>query len=301
MIVSERTIFPDIPKRMEIERSILDGTMEPPYQYRIMNALAGTGIQKILSPFMQSETERHALSYQIIMFSVFTGIYFLMYSYFRRFFSQGAAVTGMLLFSILLPLSITSIWEEGDYITLLIYLAALNMMFSGKEKWLPLLIAIGMINRDQIIFILAFYLAFLYHEGRLKDKKAWMTVILSAAAGAAVYILLRLIFGFRETVYTVAHNTSSNFSLWKSIVELWIVMISVFAVLSIASFRKSNRFFRAGLVSLIPYCIIFFLLAIITQLAKFLPAYLILIPMTLQKLTGEYTGINSEANKEALK
>lgn len=289
IIVSERTVFPDVPKRIEIEKSILDGTMEPPYQYRIMKTLSGSAIQFIISPFVENEITRHTLAYQILLFLTFSFVYALMYSYFRRFFSEGASITGLFLFIILIPLSITSIWEEGDYITLLFYLAGLSLMFSGREKWLPLLIAVGEINRDQIIFLLAFYAAYLYLENRLWDRRAWLTMLLSVAAWLSVYLLLRLIFGFKVSVYTIAHNVSSNISLWKQILELWIVMVSVFAVLSIASFKKSSRFFKAGLISLIPYIMIFSVLAIITQFAKFLPAYLILIPMALQKLTGEYT------------
>ncbi len=290
MIISERTIFPDVSQRMKIQESILNGTMEPPYQYRVMKPVLGNFIQAILSPVMTDEAERHVFSYQIIVFIVFLGVYTLFYKFLRNFFSVNASIIGLILLQVVIPLGISSIWEEGDYITLLFYLTGLNLMFSKKEKFLPLVFAVGVFNRDQIIYLLLFYAAFLYYEGRLKDKKAVANAIICFVLWLAGYFLLRYIFGFKESVYTVTHNVTTNINTWKAIVELWIVMVSVFAVLSIISFRRSNKFFRFALVSLVPYVIVYFLFAIVSQLAKFLPAFLIMIPMSLQVLTNEFTG-----------
>lgn len=292
--ISERTILPDVPKRMEIQSSILSGTMEPPYQYRVMKPLLGKILQTAILPFSGDEEFTHALSYQLLNFAVFLGIYVLLYRYLRNFFSANVCILGMALFAALLPLCITSIWEEGDYITLLLYLAGLSLIFSGREKYLPLIFLIGVFNRDQIIFLLMFYAAYLYSEGRLNDRSARMTALLSALLWAAGYLSLRLIFGFRESVYTVQHNVSTNINTWISAAELWTAMILVFVILSISAFRKSGKYFRFGLLILIPYTVIYFCLAIVTQLAKFLPAYLILIPMSLQVLSGEYTAQNNE-------
>ncbi len=290
--ISERTILPDVPKRMEIQSSILNGTMEPPYQYRVMKPLLGKILQSVILPLSGDDEFTHALSYQILNFAVFLGIYVLLYRYLRNFFSVNVCILGMALFAALLPLCITSIWEEGDYITLLLYLAGLSLIFSGKEKFFPLIILAGVFNRDQIIFLLMFYAAFLYSEGRLNDRAARRTALLSVLLWTAGYLSLRLIFGFRESVYTVQHNVSTNINTWRSAAELWAAMILVFAVLSISAFRRSGRFFKFGLFMLIPYTAIYFCLAIVTQLAKFLPAYLILIPMSLQALSGEYTSKN---------
>lgn len=287
--VSERSIYPDVPKRMELQSSILSGTMEPPYQYRVMKPLLGISVQTILSPFVANEQTRHTVSYQIIIFPVFFGIYFLMYRYLRLFFTRNTSLLGLCLLAALIPLAITSIWEEGDYITLLLYLAGLNLMFTGREKFLPVIFLLGIFNRDQIIFMLFFYAAFLYHENRLSDKRSLNTAAISFVLWLAGYLLLRAVFGFRESAYTFSHNMNTNIQTWKTVTELWAAMILIFALLSIRSFRMSNRFFRAGLVLLILYISLFFFFAIISQLAKFLPAYLILIPMALQLLTGEYT------------
>lgn len=297
MLISERTIFPDIPQRMKIEASILGGTMEPPYQYRVMKPVIGNLLQSVLSPFMKDEVLRHAFSYQLMIFFVFLGVYFLFFKFLRNFFTENTCMLGLLLLQVVIPLGISSIWEEGDYITLLLYLIGLNLMFTGKEKFLPVVIAVGVFNRDQIIYILFLYAAYLFYEGRIKDKKAFLNAAICAVVWLAGYLILRNIFGYKESVYTIKHNVTTNINTWKSIAELWIAMISVFAFLSIVSYKRSNRFFRFALMSLIPYVMIYFLLAIVSQLAKFLPAFLVMIPMSLQVLTNEFTG-ESQAESE---
>ena len=297
MLISERTIFPDIPQRMKIEASILGGTMEPPYQYRVMKPVIGNLLQSVLSPFMKDEVLRHAFSYQLMIFFVFLGVYFLFFKFLRNFFTENTCILGLLLLQVVIPLGISSIWEEGDYITLLLYLVGLNLMFTGKEKILPVVIAVGVFNRDQIIYILFLYAAYLFYEGRIKDKRAFLNAAICVVVWLAGYLLLRNIFGYKESVYTIKHNVTTNINTWKTISELWIAMISVFAFLSIISYKRSNRFFRFALVSLIPYVMICFLLAIVSQLAKFLPAFLVMIPMSLQVLTNEFTG-ESQAESE---
>jgi hypothetical protein len=82
----------------------------------------------------------------------------------------------------------------------------------------------------------------------------------------------------------------------SEIILLWIVLVVPFAILSLLSFNRSSMFFKCALISIGIYVIFFFFFGFLTQLAKFLPAYLILIPMSLQYLSDEYTG-NSFSEK----
>ena len=109
MLISERTIFPDIPQRMKIEASILGGTMEPPYQYRVMKPVIGNLLQSVLSPFMKDEVLRHAFSYQLMIFFVFLGVYFLFFKFLRNFFTENTCILGLLLLQVVIPLGISSI------------------------------------------------------------------------------------------------------------------------------------------------------------------------------------------------
>lgn len=288
-IVSKNTIQPDPQRRIRIQDSILTGQMEPPYQYRILKPVLGFALQLVISPFVKDKVKQHVLSYRIIIFVVFLGIYYLFYKFLKHFFSDKACIIGLLLLQIVIPLGITSIWEDGDYYTLLFYLIGLNLMFSGKDIYLPLVIFFGEFNRDQIIFLLIFYLIFLYGNKELFKPKSIGIILISVILWLSAYYSVRYYFGFKDSVYTFAHNLHSNRSALILIIELWISQILIFVIMSIKSFSRSSVFFRGCLISLAIYGIMFFFNGILSQLAKFLPAYLILIPMSLQYLMNEYS------------
>ncbi|MEO8208981.1 MAG: hypothetical protein ABI840_00355 [bacterium] len=286
-IISDGTIKPNVPLRMAVQDSILTGQMEAPYQYRIVKPLLGYAVQKIVSRFQRDPVKAHIISYHINIFLVFLGIFTFFYFYLRIFFSENVCMIGLLLLLIIIPLGVTSVWEEGDYITLLFYIIGFNLMFRHKDIFLPLLIAIGTLNRDQIIFFVVFYIIFLYDQKNLFTKRSLLLIMLCFAGYFISYFSMRLYFGFKVNLYTAEMNSSTNIDNWKAILGLWIEQVSVYLILSIIAFRKSTIFFRLSLLSLILYVIIFFFNSIMSQIAKILPAYLILIPMALQTLTGE--------------
>lgn len=288
--VSRNTIQPDPQRRIRIQDSILTGQMEPPYQYRIFKPVLGYTVQTILSPFVKDKLKSHILSYRIIIFFVFLGIYILFYRFLKIFFTDKACIIGLLLLQIIIPLGITSIWEDGDYYTLLFYLIGLNLIFSRRDIFLPLVFFIGEFNRDQIIFLIVFYMIYLFSKKELFRPKSISIILSSVILWLTAYFSMRYYFGFKESVYTFAHNLHSNKSALTLIIELWVSQVLIFVILSIKSYSRSSVFFRGCLISLAAYAVIFFFNGILSQLAKFLPAYLILIPMSLQFIMNEFTG-----------
>ena len=286
-IISDRTIKPNVPRRISIQDSILAGTSEAPYQYRIFKPVAGTSIQFFVSRFIRDPQKSHVVAYHILIFIVFLVIFTLMYFYLSMFFSDNVCMIGLLLLQIVIPLGITSIWEEGDYITLMFYLIGINLIFRSKDQYLPLVFIFGTMNRTQIIFLIVFYLAYLIDKKILFKKRSILIIFSCFAGHFLTFYLLRLYFGFKVSPYGLDHETSTNISFWKDILGLWIEQVSVFVILSVIAFRNSRTFFRLSLLSLIVYVIMFFFNSIMSQIAKILPAYLILIPMSLQTLTGE--------------
>lgn len=297
-IISDRSIFPNVPLRMEIQESILSGQMEAPYQYRVMEPVLGYSLQQIIRPFLRNPIKVHTLSYQIILFFCFFGIFYQFYIFLKRFFTDQTCMLGILLLAIVIPLGISSYWEDGDYYTLFFYILGLNLIFDRKDYYLPLLILIATLNRTQIIFLLTFYVIFLFSNKELFKKKSFVIIGLSLAAFLIAFYSLRLYFGFKISPYPVEHEISSNFSSRYIILQLWTEEVLVFVILSILAFKKSSKFFRLSLLSLILYAIMFFFNSILNQLAKFFPAYLIMIPMCLEILTGESTLTNNDKVKQ---
>lgn len=294
--ISQYTILPDIEKRIGIQDSILSGQMEPPYQYRLVKPALGYALQTLFTSVGIEKTKAHELSYRIIIFFVFLGIYFLFYKYLKNFFSDKICMLGLLMLTVVIPLGISSIWEDGDYYTLLIYLAGFNLMMKNKDQYLPLLIMAGMFNRDQVIFLLVFYMIYLYSKGKLFERRSLIIIAAVFLLSVFAYMLPRLIFGFKETKYTVHHNTSTNLNVWKQIVEVWTAQVLVFVILCLKAFKKSSVFFKISFICLGIYTVIFFFNGILTQLAKFLPAYLIMIPMSLQLFKNEFAKENEKGS-----
>lgn len=293
-IISDRSLFPDVPLRMQIQNDILAGEMEAPYQYRIMVPILGYSLQQIIDPFISNPLKVHTLSYQIILFFCFFGVFYQFYIFLKRFFIDKTCMLGILLLAIVIPLGITSYWEDGDYYTLFLYAWGLNLMFDRKDYYLPFLILIGTLNRTQIVFILTFYVIFLFSNKELFRRKSFVVIGLSLASFLVAFYSLRFYFGFKVNPYPVWHEIQSNFSSRFIILQLWTEEVLVFIILSVLAFKKSSTFFRLSLLSLIIYVIFFFFNSILSQLAKFLPAYLIMIPMSLQVLTGESTLIKKD-------
>ena len=189
-----------------------------------------------------------------------------------------------------IPLSITGYDVNGDFITLLFYLLGLNLVFNGREDFLPLVVGIATFNREQIVFLIAFYLAYRLGHPKGIDRRALRVMILSVAAFVAAYLSVRYYYGFKVSPATtqlhIAHNTDPQQLLY--IVLLWSAQVAGFAALCVISFKRSIRYFKLAFLSLGIYLALFFVNGNLWEMAKFLPAFVIMIPMGLQAITGQY-------------
>jgi hypothetical protein len=291
--------------RINLTKQILSGEAEPPYQYRIFKPLAAKIIETALTPLLYDNKYvskpvlvGHVVSYGLLSLAAFFGIYTLLYLFLRTLFSRSStALMGILLFQAVVPLSIQhGFYMEGDFITVFFYLLGLILMLSRKDAYLPLVIGIATFNREQTIFLVVLYVIYLASQKRLLEKGSLIIVAACVAAFLIVFLGVRAYFGFRESRYTTGWIVSQNTSIEQLnyIIPLWLAEVFGLAVLCLMAFRKSNTFFKVSFLSLGLYTLLFFLTGSMDELAKFLPAYLILIPMALQTITGEYVGKGME-------
>ena len=288
-IVYNRIINPVPQYRIEMQNEILSGKSHSPYQYRVMKPLLGKIIGVIISPVVKNEVSNHLLSYKILNYIVFSLIYLLFYLFLRNFYTEITAVCGLLLLQIVIPLCITNQWQEGDFITVVFYLIGLIAIFKNKEYFLPLIILIGVLNRDQIVFILFFYIAYLIEQKKLFKPRGIIIILLGALAFGLSYYGLRLYFGFKPVTHTIAFNMFVNINNVTSIARLWAEQVLIFIILCIIVYKKSRPFFKYSFLSLILYTILFFINGIMGELAKFLPAYVMMISMAIQLFNKEFT------------
>ncbi|HNI99536.1 MAG TPA: hypothetical protein PL169_25970, partial [Leptospiraceae bacterium] len=277
---------PNLQKRIEFVDEILKGKSVQPYQYRVLKPFLGKKIGSLI-PF--NGHIKHFVGFSILNFFVFFGIYFLFFNYLKIFYDEKISFIGVLILQILIPLSVSGFYMEGDFITLLFYTVGLMLLFKNKQYFLPVLMFLAALNREQFIFFSVWHFIFLYSFKRL-DKKNLFILFLSVIMFWAGYHLPRLYFGIRENPYSMEIHLKNNtdpFWLYLKIIPLWISEIAGFFILAVYAFRKSSLFFRLLLISLIPYTAAFYVKANIWELAKYLPAMLVLIPMALGALTEE--------------
>ncbi len=291
-----KILTPDLLTRNEVQTNILTGQMDYPYQYRVLKPAIGYTLQKFISIFIPNRFRAHLYAFEIITLIAFFFFFFCFYRFLKIFFSDTTCIIGLILLQLVIPLSITSVWQEGDFYNFVFFTIAFLLMFRSKDYYIPLVFAVGMLNREQIVFLMVFYIAYLISQNKLNTKKSYFVILLSTAACAFVYFGLRWKFGFKYT--EVNYNSSRNIENIWHIIQLLAAEILIFAILSIKAFRTSGKFFQLGLISLGLYFILFFFYGYMGELAKFLPAYLILIPMSLQVLTGEFIEPGKPAIKE---
>jgi hypothetical protein len=279
-----KVILPHIAGRIDHETRILSGTIEPPYQYRILKPLIGKFLGYMVSFFTDNIRWQHAIAYAFLSCLTFLCVFTLFYIYLRKNFSETYSIIGIVLLQIVIPLSITGYYMKGDYITLLCYICSLILIQQDKTTFLPLLIFIGTLNREQCIFIVVWCFIYWIANKKLTRQKL-LIGFTCLVAWLIAYFGIRLYFGFKPTQYTIGlhiENNTNPKNLMRFILPLWFVEVFGFIVLSLYTFKKSDWFLRLAFLSLILYCAIFFFFGNLWEFAKFLPAYLILIPMSLQ-------------------
>jgi hypothetical protein len=288
--VAARLIVRFAPERIAFVRLILTDHAESPYQYRVFKPLVGEAIGHLLTPFVGTPIGQHIAAYSLISFLAFLGLYASFGLYLRHLFSEKAALLGLALLQVVIPLSVTGFYMEGDFITAAFYAFGLLLMVLEKDAYLPLLIGIATLNREQMIFLVVLYGAWLVTQQRL-SRRTVAILVSCVIAYAVVFVGLRLGLGFKPSRYTAAYHIAANTSrhnLLEKIVPLWLGEVGGFVLMSIIAFRRSNRFFRVAFLILIPYVVMFFLNGLLWETGKFLPAFLVLIPMALQLLVDEF-------------
>jgi hypothetical protein len=287
-----KILTPDLLLRTEVQMNILTGQMDYPYQYRVFKPAIGYALQKVIRIFEDNKFRAHLYAYEIITLAAFFLFYFCFYKFLKIFFSDSACIAGLFFLQAVIPLSITSVWQEGDFYNFIFYTIGFLLMFKSKDYYLPLIFGIGLLNREQMIFLMVFYVAYLISQNKLNTKKSYIVIALSVVACAIVYFGLRWKYGYKYTV--VNYNASRNIENIRDIFQLWAAEVLIFVILSIKTFRSSSKFFKLGFIALGLYFILYFFYGYMGELAKFLPAYLILIPMSLQIITGESTNNENE-------
>lgn len=288
--VADKVILSNLAARIEFIGQIRAGQIYAPYQYRILKHALAIPLERLAGAMGADASAQHAFAYTTILLAGFLGVYFLWHAFLRTQFTPAACLLGAALLQAVVPLTITGFMMEGDVLTLLAYVAGLRLMVASHDAWIPPLVAVATLNREQMIYLVVFHALFLHAHDRLLRRRGLLLVALGAAAWAAVFLALRLHYGFRENPFVPTWTSEFNSDpshLLRDIAPLWLAAVVPFAVLALLAWSRAPPFYRMAILSLVPYTVLFYFLGKMDELAKYLPAHLILLPPALHTLTGE--------------
>ena len=200
--VVTRVIVPNRSSRMRMVASLLDGSLEAPYQYRVLKHWLAMGLDPLLRLGVEAPEVRHVLAYGLLTAVTCLGIYTLLYRYLERWVGGPGALLGLLWLAASLPLSLTGFMMEGDLLTLLAYLIVLELLCSRRGVWVPLVVGLFALNREQILWAVSWQALWGWSQGALTSQKdrtrLGLEVLGSLLAWSAVQGGLRLLYGVKE-------------------------------------------------------------------------------------------------------
>lgn len=279
-VVDTRTLSKDnINYRIQLQSSILKGEINTYNQHGIFTVAAIYVMQKTMYVVFHNSQKAYSYAVQIFNFLVFLIIYFCFYKFLQIHFSEVYSVLGILLLGLSVPLAVSGAWPESDFLNLALYIIGFWMMFRSKDLALPVVFLIGMMNGIQILFLFVFYLIYLYSCGKLSSVKSYVVI-----ASVIVSVLVAAMAAgkiFNMNIFRFENYLMLNVSNAGLILQLWMAEFFILLIMAIKGFRYSSSFFRISLCTLLIFFILFLIFGKMNETGRFLPALLILIPMSL--------------------
>lgn len=274
-----------VPRRLAHHEGVLKGVIEPPYRHRVLAPVAAELLQTILESLglrgEEKKAQRLTVAYFLIVFVSLALTYGFFHSFLREWFGEREALIGCLLLMAVIPLSITGYFVDDDFVTLALYAVGFRLFIAGRDWLLPLIVFVGTFNREQTIFLVVFWLAYQSGIGNAFRRRTLCLAFCCALAFLIPWVAIRYIQGNPPTRYTVSYHVHHNIEHLGMILRLWSMDVLLFVVLACVGLRHAPRFFRYALATLPVYVTAFFLKGNMWELAKALPMYLILIPLSL--------------------
>lgn len=288
-----RTDAPNYDLKLIRHTSIIENNIEYPYKYRLLNPYITEIWNSALNIFFPQKAAFLA-AYFIQNLLVFTFMLLCLMKFFRLWFDETGSLISLLIFSAIVPLSLTGYDVLGDMTTAGIMAIGFYFINTQKIKFLYPLIFIGAFNELQLILLIAFY--FFASKSGFKIPQVWINSILLAITFIAAYGVIYLIrggsAGSGEVNWYFTKDAAFNFAN-KEWILLWIIMIAPLLYFAIKGFKNKPEFLKNSAMIVLPlfYLGAFFFIARMREIDKALTIFTILIPLAL------YTILPNHINK----
>jgi hypothetical protein len=285
-----RVDAPNYELKLTRHTAIINNTIDYPYKYRLLNPFITEVWRTVLNTALP-EKPAFILAYFFQSALVFAFMLFAVFKFFSHWFDEIGALISLLLFSMLVPLTLTGYDVLGDMTTAGIMALGFVFILNGRLKYLFPLMFIGAFNELQIILLTAFY--FLGISGNAKDKKVWLNSILLVIVFVAAYMVIYLIrggsAGGSEVEWYFTKDAEFNIA-HKDWIPLWIIMILPLALFAFRDLRSKPEFLKRSAIIVLPlfYFGAFFFIARLREIDKALTIFIILIPLALYTIIPKH-------------
>lgn len=271
--------------RNEIYSGIAGKREIPPSNTFIVSTAAGISLQKIVKFFFRNSNVAHLTAHSILIFLIFFFLYFAFYRYLRIFFDDKYSIIGTMLTGVVITLGLRELFPEGEILNFLVYTSGFLLMFKAKDYLLPFITGIAALNDAQPFFLMILYITYLISEKKLNTRKAYLVILSSLIFIFICYFPVKIFFGYN--IFTLQNHLTGNVSNPGLMFQFLFSTLFIFLFLSIKAFHFTSLFFKFGLVLMFLYLLYSFFFTLLNDTGRLLPAYLVLIPMSLQTLTGK--------------
>ncbi|MEO8514471.1 MAG: hypothetical protein ABI543_13000 [Ignavibacteria bacterium] len=298
-----RTDAPNYELKLTRHETIINNTIEYPYKYRLLNPYI---TQIWVSALKAVIPEKPAFigGYLIQNILVFTFMFYCLFKFFRLWFDDTGAVISLLMFSVLVPVSLTGYDVLGDMTTAGIMALGFYFINTSREKLLFPLIIVAALNELQLILLIAFY--FFSKAPDFRDKKIWINSILLTITFVITYGTIYLIRGGSagggEVQWYFTKDAAFNIS-HKDWIALWFITIVPLLYFVVKGFKSKPQFLRNSAMIVLPlfYLLAFFFIARLREIDKALTIFTILIPLAIYTLFPKHIINTKEGIKESIK
>jgi hypothetical protein len=278
--LSEIEFGPRHAARLARHHHVLDHTGDAPWAYRVLMPHLAEATAIPLRPLLGQPAVE--IAYGWWQFWATFGLLCLFHRWLRTWLEPAWATSGTLLAAAMHPATYQFHWFQPDSpVDLLVWTAAGVLTVAGRDAWLFPLIAVGALNRETAVFVVAIYAALRWgREPALQT--ATRTVGLLACWGLP-FAAVRWWVGARPWAVDLDDHWLSNYRLeWVAIAVAFLAPLLVLPWVGFA--RRPIELRRLAIVLLVAYLPLQVVFGRIREVRLLLPLALALVPLAMLTL-----------------
>ncbi len=243
--------------RQTLHDSILAGTADSPYRYRVLVPYLMEGLTRLFD-LVTTRKNAFLAAYSIYDAVVFNTFVLTLFAFLRRWYSKGGALVATLFFVALMPLAFFDHgFQPWSWLEAALFPLGLLLLYERKAGWFALVSLIAVLNRETGIFLplTAVIVAWFSRRDASPQGFGFPVALGTLAACIGILVGLRLGLGQAEHVHTLGSIAKRNLSgvhLGKSIPQIALFLGIAWTFLP-AGIRQAHPFLRRVAWILIPY------------------------------------------------